>query len=226
MSKAIVLLSGGQDSTTCLYWTATCFDEVVALTVLYGQRHRAEVDAAREISELARIRQIVVEAPALGTIGDSGLVRSKERILPSGGLVDREMPQGLPTSFVPCRNIVLLSLAAAVAVREGARDIVAGMCQTDFSGYPDCRRVAIDAIEAALCASLPSSVGPLRLLTPMMWLTKAETVCMARRLPGCWGALGLSVTCYEGRRPGCGTCPACELRARGFREAGELDPAA
>jgi 7-cyano-7-deazaguanine synthase len=99
------------------------------------------------------------------------------------------------------------------------------VCQTDFSGYPDCRRSFVDALEVALTAALPSSCGPLRIATPLMWLTKAETVRLARRLPGCWDALAHTVTCYEGARPGCGVCAACVLRARGFAEAGEHDPA-
>ena len=113
-----------------------------------------------------------------------------------------------------------------MAVREGARDVVTGTCQTDYSGYPDCRREFVDAFEKALTLAMPSSCGPVRVHTPLMYLTKAETVRLARRLgQGCWDALALSVTCYEGQRPGCGSCPACDLRARGFAEAGEVDPA-
>lgn len=101
-------------------------------------------------------------------------------------------------------------------------DIVTGVCETDFSGYPDCRRATMDALELALSHAV---ARPVRVVTPLMYLSKAETVRLARRLPGCWEALARSVTCYHGSRPGCGTCPACELRARGFAEAGERDPA-
>lgn len=223
MSKAVVLFSGGQDSATCLFWARVVFDEVVAVSVLYGQRHRSELSAAREITSRAGVRHLVLEAPVLGVLGGSSLVGSDE-IKASGGLVDSAMPEGLPTTFVPGRNALFLTLAGAVAVKEGARDIVTGTCQTDYSGYPDCRRVFIDAQERALSLAMPSSCGPIRISTPLMHLTKAETVRLARRLPGCWEALALTVTCYEGLRPGCGKCPACVLRARGFAEAGEVDP--
>lgn len=224
VSKAIVLFSGGQDSTTCLFWARACFDEIVAVSVFYGQRHRAELRAAQEIAARVGVRHAVLEAPALGALSDSALVDSTGRIDGSGGRPDATMPGGLPTSFVPGRNAVFLTLAAAVAVKEGARDVVTGTCQTDYSGYPDCRREFVDAQERALSLAMPSSCGPIRVLTPLMWLTKAETVRLARRLPGCWESLALTVTCYEGLRPGCGSCPACVLRARGFAEAGEIDP--
>lgn len=225
MSKAVVLFSGGQDSTTCLYWARVAFDEVVAVSVFYGQRHRSELEAAREIASLAGVRHRVLEVPALGALGGSALVDSTSEIAGSGGYADAAMPGGLPTSFVPGRNALFLALAAAVAVKEGTRDVVTGTCQTDYSGYPDCRREFIDAQERALTLAMPSSCGPIRVATPLMHLTKAETVRLARRLPGCWEALALSVTCYEGRRPGCGSCPACVLRARGFAEEEQSDPA-
>jgi len=223
MSKAIVLFSGGQDSTTCLFWARVTFDEVVAVSIFYGQRHRAELKAAQEIAARASIRHLVLEVPALGSLGGSALVDTTSEIKGSGGYVDAAMLHGLPTSFVPGRNALFLALAAAVAVKEGSSDVVTGTCQTDYSGYPDCRREFIDAQERALTLAMPSSC-PIRILTPLMYLTKAETVRLARRLPGCWEALALSVTCYEGERPGCGACPACALRASGFREASEVDP--
>lgn len=225
MSKAVVLLSGGQDSTTALFWARIHSDEVIAVSVNYGQRHEAELVAAARIAALARVPRIVLDVPALKLIGGSALVDIDLELRGEGGIPDAAMPGGLPTSFVPGRNALFLTLAAAVAVREGAQTIVAGVCQTDFSGYPDCRREFIDAMEVALTLAMPSSSGPLRILTPLMYLTKAETVRLARRLPGCLDALALSVTCYQGQRPGCGSCPACELRARGFREAGVADPA-
>lgn len=223
MSKAVVLFSGGQDSTTCLYLARTLFDEVVAVSVLYGQRHHAELDAAREIAGYLGVTHRVLELPVLAALADSALVGDAV-LRAEGGRIDHAMPQGLPTSFVPGRNLLLLSIAGAVAVKEGACDVVTGVCQTDYSGYPDCRREFVDALERALTLAMPSSAGPLRIHTPLMHLTKAETVRLARRLPGCWDALSKSITCYRGRRPGCGECPACILRARGFAEAGERDP--
>lgn len=226
MSKAVVLLSGGQDSTTCLFWARTLFDEVHAIGIYYGQRHRAELSAAAAIAEKAGVPFTVLEAPVLGGLADSALVSEEAELTGSGGRPDSEMPQGLPSSFVPGRNILFLSLAAAYAVKMGAHDIVTGVCQTDYSGYPDCRREFIDAMEKALEAGLPSSARPIRILTPLMYMTKAETVRMARRLSsGCWEALSLSITCYNGKKHGCGTCPACALRAKGFEEAELEDPA-
>lgn len=225
MSKAVVVFSGGQDSTTVLYKARAEFDEVVAVSVFYGQRHRAELDAARSIAGMAGVRHEVLELPALGGIGNSALVDATRALTADGGMTDSQMPQGLPSSFVPGRNLLLLALAAAVAVREGAKDILTGVCQTDYSGYPDCRREFIDALEVTLGLAMPSSAGPFRIHTPMMQLSKAATVHMARALTGCWEALALSVTCYEGKRPGCGVCAACVLRAKGFAEAGEIDPA-
>jgi 7-cyano-7-deazaguanine synthase len=225
MSKAIVLFSGGQDSTTCLFWAKSNFDQVVAASVFYGQRHAAELDAGADICRQAGVRRVVLEMPALGQLADSALVDRGQPLTADGGAVDREAPNGLPSSFVPGRNALMLALVAALAVKEGAKDIVTGVCQTDFSGYPDCRREFVDAMERALTLAMPSSAGPLRILTPLMHLTKAETVRLAARLPGAWDALALSITCYEGERPGCGRCPACELRAKGFTEAGIPDPA-
>lgn len=225
MSKAIVLLSGGQDSTTCLFWALTMFDEVRAVSLVYGQRHAAEIEAARTIANVAKVEHNVVHLPVLGELSDSDLVRNETAINADGGRPDMTMPQGLPTSFVPGRNALFLTVAAAYAVKHDARDIVTGVCQTDYSGYPDCRREFIDAQERALTLAMPSSAGPIRIHTPLMYMTKAETVRLALRLPDCWEALRYSLTCYNGKRPGCGTCPACALRAKGFAEANEQDPA-
>lgn len=225
MTSAVVVLSGGQDSTTCLAWARTVFDDVRAVSVDYHQRHRAELDAARAVAGHFNVPHTVLPLEALALLADSALVDPTRSLTWSGGRPDAEMPEGLPSSFVPARNALLLTLAAAFAVKQHVKDLVTGVCQTDFSGYPDCRRSFVDALEVALSLALPSSCGPLRIHTPLMHMTKAETVRLARRLPGAWDALALSLTCYEGRRPGCGVCPACVLRAKGFTEAGEVDPA-
>ena len=224
MKNAVVLLSGGQDSTTCLYWAKGRYDNVFALSLNYGQRHAVELEAAAEIASLASVSHETLEVPALKQIGGSALIGTASPILSEGGLADAEMPQGLPTSFVPGRNMILLATAASYAVSKKAKTIVTGTCQTDFSGYPDCRRVFIDAMQVSATLAMPSTCGPLSIETPLMWLTKAETVTLAQSLPGCWEALGRSVTCYYGKRPGCGTCPACDLRLKGFAEAGTSDP--
>lgn len=230
MRKALVLLSGGQDSTTALFWARTMFDEVLAVSVFYGQRHAAELAAAARIAHDAGVAHMELEAPALGRIGGSALVDASKTISSSGGMRDVHAPNGLPTSYVPGRNLLFLTLAGTLAVVRDTQDIVTGVCQTDYSGYPDCRREFIDSMEATLTLAMPSGSGPLRIHTPLMFMTKAETVKLARRLPGCWEALAHSVTCYHGVAGGCAvaapwSCPACTLRARGFAEAGETDPA-
>lgn len=227
MTKAIVLLSGGQDSTTSLFWAKQEFGgDLIAVSVYYGQRHEAELPAAQDIAKLAGVaKHIMLRADVLANIGDSDLVKKGTEIKASGGYTDTAAPGGLPSSFVPGRNLLLLTLAAAVAVREGAKDIVTGVCQTDYSGYPDCRREFIDSLEGTLRLAMPSGSGPFKIHTPLMHLDKRETVKLAGRLPGCWEALAKSITCYEGKRPGCGKCPACTLRAKGFEEAGDVDPA-
>lgn len=231
MSKAIVLLSGGQDSTTCLHWALQRYDEVVALSAFYGQRHAVELVAAERIMDLAsqqdgkELKHIIADLNALGQVGDSALIGDSKEIEGSGGYRDSQCARGLPTSFVPGRNLLLLSLAGSYAVREGASTIVTGVCQTDYSGYPDCRREFIDSLERTLDLAMPSGAGPFKIETPLMYLTKAETVLLAKELgEPCWEALGHSVTCYEGQVPGCGKCPACDLRAAGFAEAGLADP--
>lgn len=227
MTRALVLLSGGQDSTTALFWARREYDEVHALTVIYGQRHRAEVGAARAIAELARVASHSEIAVPIGALGvESALLEPGRVLKASGGLVDHAMPEGLPNSYVPGRNLLFLTLAVQRAAVVGAGAVVAGVCETDFSGYPDCREVFVDAFAEAANLALPSSLRPISVETPLMHRSKAETVALARELgDDAWAALGLSVTCYEGKRPGCGRCPACELRAKGFREAGEVDPA-
>lgn len=220
--KTVVLLSGGQDSTTCLHWAIDQKLEPYTVSFDYGQRHVRELEAAKQIAKNAGVPHTVLSLSVLKEIGDSALIDTTRELKGDGGLPDREMPKGLPTSFVPGRNILLLTAAAAYAVKIGAESVVGGMCQTDYSGYPDCRRETIDALERTLKLGLGK---PIRLLTPLMFLTKAETVRMARELPSCWTALGFAITCYLGERPGCGKCPACELRQKGFEEAGCKDPA-
>lgn len=225
-TSAVVLLSGGQDSTTCLFWAMRTFDLVHAISFQYGQRHAAELEVARKIAEIAGVASWkVLDVTALSQIGGSSLVGPGE-IRASGGMIDEEAPQGLPTSFVPGRNLVFLGLAASYAVQVGARTVVIGVSQTDYSGYPDCRESFIDAVQEAVNRAMPSSFGEIKIETPLIARNKSATVMLAQELgEDCWQALGLSITCYEGHRPGCGKCPACVLRAVGFREAGLEDPA-
>lgn len=224
MTKAIVLLSGGQDSTTSLFYALRKYTNVRAIGFSYGQRHSVELEAAADIAQLAIVPFDVLPIPALSDLGDSSLT-SDAPITSSGGYADAEVDEGLPSSFVPGRNILFFATAAAYAVKHNASVLVSGVCQTDYSGYPDCRREFVDCMERALTVGMPSSIGPIVIDTPLMKLSKAETVQLARDLgDGAWNALARSVTCYNGNRPGCGTCPSCALRQRGFDEAGYADP--
>ncbi|HZP82631.1 MAG TPA: 7-cyano-7-deazaguanine synthase QueC [Chthonomonadaceae bacterium] len=213
--RAVVLFSGGQDSTTCLYWALNQgYASVHAVGFDYGQRHRIELEQARIIADRAGVSYAVLPLPTLAAIGDSALVGPGDV-----GQTDRA---GLPSSFVPGRNLLFLTAAAAYAYKRGATVLVGGMCETDYSGYPDCRRATLDALQQAIELGMEY---PIEIVTPLMYLSKKETVELAYSLPGCWEALAESHTCYEGVRPGCGRCPACVLRAKGFAEAGLTDPA-
>jgi 7-cyano-7-deazaguanine synthase len=215
--KAIVLFSGGQDSTTCLYWAKKQFDEITAVNIDYGQRHQIEIDSARRIAVWSNTPIILINTfkELFPNIGDSALV--------SGGDISKKHRSSdqLPASFLPGRNLLFLTIVASIAYKEGIHDIVTGVCQTDYSGYPDCRRETIDSLENTLSLGLDY---PITIHTPLMHLTKAETVRMASNLEGCLKALSYSHTCYEGEVPPCGKCPACELRTKGFKEAGISDP--
>ncbi|HVV63968.1 MAG TPA: 7-cyano-7-deazaguanine synthase QueC [Rhizomicrobium sp.] len=222
--KVLVLFSGGQDSTTCLAWALDRFADVETVGFEYGQRHRSELDARPRI--LAALRagfpqwraqlgeDHVLPLDVLKAIGGSALT-DKMKI---------EMGQGgLPNTFVPGRNVLFLGAASALAYRRGSSDLVGGMCETDFSGYPDCRDETVRATARALSLALDR---PIRIHTPLMRLDKAATWALAERLGG-QALVDLiveeTVTCYEGDRAhrhpwgyGCGVCPACALRARGY----------
>ena len=223
--SALVLFSGGQDSTTCLAWALERFAAVETVGFDYGQRHAAELEARTRILEQLPARfprwsqklgaDRVLSLEALRQIGGSALTDEMEIEIGRSGL---------PTTFVPGRNVFFLSAAAALAYRRGCRDLVGGMCETDFSGYPDCRRQAIDAVEAGLSLAMDTSF---RVHTPLMRLDKAQTWALAAELGG-EELIALiveeTVTCYRGDRSlrhdwgyGCAACPACELRANGYR---------
>lgn len=214
--KALVVFSGGQDSTTCLYWALENFEEVHALTFSYGQRHIIELESARHIAEMAGVEQDLIElGPVFANL--SSLTDPSQSIPVSASDEAGE----LPSTFVPGRNIVFLSLAASRAYVKGCNTIVIGVSQADFAGYPDCRDSFIKSMESALSNGLDK---PIQIVAPLQHLSKKETVELAVSLPGCMDALAFSTTCYNGQRPPCGTCNSCVLRAKGFNEAGIEDP--
>jgi 7-cyano-7-deazaguanine synthase len=221
---ALVLFSGGQDSTVCLAWALDRFARVETVGFDYGQRHAIELDMRPRLRERmaalnaqwkARLGEDhVVALDALSTISDTALTRESAIEIADSGL---------PTTFVPGRNLIFFAFAGALAYRRGARHIIAGMCETDYSGYPDCRDDTIKAMQVALTLGLDQRVT---LHTPLMWIDKAATFALAEELGGA-AFLELIVedthSCYLGDRArrhdwgyGCGECPACRLRAQGF----------
>lgn len=220
--KAVVVFSGGQDSTTCLYWALHKGYDVRALTINYGQRHAREIEAAQKIAKMAEVPHEVINVGAV-LRGTSPLV--------SGNQLEQykdhhSLPGGLEKTFVPMRNQFFLTLAANYAYTIGCNTLITGVCQEDFGGYPDCRRDFIDALETAcnLGTFLEGEQGPLQILTPLMYLTKAKSVELAEELEGCYAALAYSHTAYDGAYPPIGKDHATLLRAKGFEEAMTPDP--
>lgn len=213
--KALVVLSGGQDSTTCLYWAIDRFgrDNVKTITFDYGQRHRVELECAVKVAAYAGVKNDCLPIDTFSALGGDALTDAAIA-------VDVAQSPGLPNTFVPGRNIIFLTFAAAFAYKRGIRHLVTGVAQTDYSGYPDCREETIKALEETLRLGMEYDVC---IHTPLMHLSKKQTVEMARDLGGL-DAMALTHTCYNGERPPCGQCPACELRAKGFAEAGIEDP--
>ncbi len=224
--KALVLFSGGQDSTACLAWALDRYAEVETIGFDYGQRHRIELECRQTVrAELARQfphwaaklgADHMLDLALLGQISDTAL--TAERAI-------EIQANGLPNTFVPGRNLLFLSFAATLAYRRGASVLVGGMCETDYSGYPDCRDNTLKALQVALSLGLDQ---PMTLETPLMFITKAQTWALTESLGG--AALNELViehthTCYLGERKqrqawgwGCGSCPACALRAAGYEQ--------
>jgi 7-cyano-7-deazaguanine synthase len=221
---ALVLFSGGQDSTVCLAWALERFTRVETVGFDYGQRHRVELEVRPRIRE-----RVAAFRPAWAArLGEDHVVRLDALAAMSETALTREVAieiaeNGLPTTFVPGRNLVFFSFAGALAYRRGAKHLVAGMCETDFSGYPDCRDDTIKAMQLALNLGMDARFV---IHTPLMWIDKAKTFALAHEL-GSDSFIDLLVeethTCYLGDRSrrhdwgyGCGECPACRLRADGF----------
>lgn len=215
--KALVVLSGGQDSTTCLYWAIDRFgrDNVSTVTFDYGQRHRIELECARRVASHVGVSNACLPINTFSVLGGNALTDNDiavEKKLATGS--------GLPNTFVPGRNLVFLTFAAVYAYQRDLRHLVTGVAETDYSGYPDCREETIVLLQQTLQEGMESD---LVIHAPLMHMSKSETVELAVRLGGL-SAMALTHTCYKGTRPPCGACPACVLRAKGFEEAGVEDP--
>jgi 7-cyano-7-deazaguanine synthase len=214
--QALVVLSGGQDSTTCLYWALRRFGNgnVSSITFDYCQRHRIEIDCAERVAERAGVENRLLPIDTFAALGGNALTGSVE--VPVAESADG----ALPVTFVPGRNLVFLTFAAAFAWQRNIDHLVTGVAQTDYSGYPDCREDTLVALQTALRLGMESQI---ELHMPLMQLSKKQTVLLAREL-GMIDALVDTHSCYNGLRPPCGGCAACRLRARGFDEAGIPDP--
>lgn len=205
--KAVVVFSGGQDSTTCLFWALKEFDEVIAVTFDYQQRHRLEIDCAKSICEELGVEHHLLDMSLLNQLAPNALTRDDIKIC-SGENGE------LPSTFVEGRNMLFLTFAGVLAKVKGAKHIVTGVCETDFSGYPDCRDIFVKSLNVTLNLSMDYEFV---IHTPLMWLDKAQTWALADQLGRFDYVREKTLTCYNGiMGSGCGTCPACELRQRGL----------
>lgn len=204
--KAIVVFSGGQDSTTCLFWAQKHFEHVELVTFQYGQRHDKEIEVAETIAKEQGLKHHVLDMSLLSQLTPNALTQHDMDIEQEG--------DEMPNTFVPARNLLFLSFAGALAYQLNAKNIITGVCETDFSGYPDCRDSFIKSMNVTLSLSMDKDFV---IHTPLMWLDKKETWALSDEL----GVLDYirhnTLTCYNGIiGEGCGTCPACQLRARGL----------
>ncbi len=213
MKSAVVVFSGGQDSTTCLIQALSQYDEVHCITFDYGQKHVAEIEVAKKIATtLGVAAHKVLDVNLLGELAISSLTRDD---IPVPNFTESEA-SGLPSTFVPGRNIVFLNLAAIYAYQVGAEAVITGVCETDFSGYPDCRDEFVKALNHAVNLGLDKTI---RFETPLMWLNKAQTWALADSLGRLDFIRHETLTCYNGiQGDGCGECAACHLRARGLAD--------
>lgn len=225
-TKALVILSGGQDSTTCLFWAIKNFDEVSAVTYNYGQRHARELEAAAKVADMAGVKDHVIVD--IGSIlqGSSPLV-SQAQLEQYPDMYS--LPGGLEKTFVPGRNMLFLTLAANHAYARGITNLVTGVCEEDYGGYPDCRQDFITRAQEALSYGLAyddnDPFALLKIHTPLMNLNKAATVWLAKNLgQDCFDALAYTHTAYDGAYPPLGNDHATLLRAKGFLEANLPDP--
>ena len=207
--KAVVVFSGGQDSTTCLFWALKSFDEVIAVTFDYGQRHKLEIECAKEIAAELNIEHHILDMGLLNQLAPNALTRED---IP----VQAGANGALPNTFVEGRNMLFLAFAGVLAKVKGAKHIVTGVCETDFSGYPDCRDAFIKWLNVTLNLAMDYEFV---IHTPLMWLDKAQTWELADQLGRLDYVREKTLTCYNGvKGDGCGQCPACKLRSRGLEK--------
>lgn len=205
--KAVVVFSGGQDSTTCLFWALKKFKQVELVTFNYNQRHSEEIEVAKEIAQEQQLPHHILDMGLLNQLAPNALTRADLKIADGG--------EGeLPNTFVPGRNLLFLSFATILAKQINAKHIVTGVCETDFSGYPDCRDIFVKSLNVTLNLSMDDDFV---IHTPLMWLDKAQAWELADELKVFEYIRENTLTCYNGiKGSGCGECPACKLRQRGL----------
>ena len=206
--KALVVFSGGQDSTTCLFWAMKQFKEVEVVTFNYNQRHKLEIEVAEAIAGDLGVRHHLLDMSLLNQLAPNALTRDD---------IEIEHKEGeLPSTFVPGRNLLFLTFASVLAKQIGAKHIVTGVCETDFSGYPDCRDVFVKSCNVTINLAMDDQFV---IHTPLMWIDKAETWKLADELGALDYVRERTLTCYNGIiAEGCGECPACHLRKKGLDE--------
>lgn len=206
--EVVVVFSGGQDSTTCLLWAQNKYEKVYAVSFDYNQRHKLELECARQICEKLNVEHTILDMGLLNQLAPNSLTRPD---IP----VDEKAPEeGTPNSFVEGRNMIFLTFAAIFAKTKGITDIITGVSQSDFSGYPDCRDIFIKSLNTTLNLAMDYSFD---IITPLMWIDKAQTWELADKLGGFDIVRDMTLTCYNGiRGDGCGHCPACLLRKKGL----------
>ncbi len=205
--KVVVVFSGGQDSTTCLFWALQEFDEVIAVTFDYGQRHSSEIECAKAIAKELGVEHHILDMELLNQLAPNALTRDDIEITEGDG--------GVPSTFVEGRNMLFLTFAGVLAKVKGAKHIVTGVCETDFSGYPDCRDIFIKSLNVTLNLAMDHTFV---VHTPLMWIDKAQTWEMADGLGQLDYIREKTLTCYNGIiGDGCGECPACKLRSKGLK---------
>lgn len=207
---ALVVFSGGQDSTTCLLWAMKRYREVIAVSFDYGQRHKAELSCAKEITDRLHVEWHVMDMSLLNQLAPNSLTRAEMK-------VDEDAPEeGPPNSVVDGRNMLFLTFAAVFAKQRGITDLITGVSQSDFSGYPDCRDVFVKSLNATLNLAMDYNFC---IETPLMWIDKADTWKLAEDLGGLDIVRDMTLTCYNGiKGDGCGSCPSCKLRRKGYEK--------
>lgn len=223
--KAMVVLSGGQDSTTCLFWAIRNFEEVFAVSFDYGQNHVIELESAATVARMGGVPHEIISVPGVlvstSPLTNNGLDLERYE---NADQMEAVIGNRVEKTFVPMRNTLFLTLAMNRAIAAGCEALVTGICQEDNANYPDCTEQFRHKFEAMARQSLGNAAKDFRVLAPLMWMSKAETVKLARILPGCWTALAYSHTSYDGKYPPIDMNHANVLRAKGFADAGEADP--